>query len=91
MAKTNTNPNNEAWLHDAVMGMEEDGNLAEFCAHIGLDMPTGKEISSGETAWPLIKENFTTPDSTLDAAEASRQMLTFPPYMEFLAHKLGKA
>ena len=30
MAKTNTNPNNEAWLHDAVMGIEEDGNLAEF-------------------------------------------------------------
>ena len=91
MAKTNTNPNNEAWLHDAVMGMEKDGNLAEFCAHIGLNMPTGKEFTSGETAWPLIKEHFTIPDSTLDAAEASRQMLTFPPYMEILAHKLGKA
>ena len=53
-------------------------------------MPTGKEFTSGETAWPLIKEQFTAPDSTLDAAEASRQMLTFFPYMEFLAHKLGK-
>ena len=83
MAKTNTNPNNEAWLHDAVMGMEEDGNLAKFYAHIGLDMPTGKEFSSGETAWPLIKENFSTPDSTLNATEASRQLLTFPPTWNF--------
>ena len=41
MANTNANPGNEAWLHDAVMGLEEDGLLAAFCAHIGLDMPGG--------------------------------------------------
>jgi len=23
-----TNPGNEAWLHDAIVGMEEDGHLA---------------------------------------------------------------
>ena len=90
MANTNANPGNEAWLHDAVMGMEEDGHLAEFCAHIGLEMPTGREFAAGETAWPLIKEHFTTEDGILDAAEASRQILAFPPYMEFLARQMSK-
>ena len=84
MAKTNTNPNNEAWLHDAVMGMEEDGNLAEFCAHIGLNMPTGKEFTSGETAWPLIKEHFTTPDSTLERRRSQpANAHFFPPTWNF--------
>ena len=91
MAKANARPGNEAWLHDAIMGMDEDGHLANFCAHIGLAMPTGRESAAGETAWPLIKAHFTTEGGILDAAEASRQILAFPPYMEFLARKLGKA
>lgn len=90
MANTNANPGNEAWLHDAVMGLEEDGLLAAFCAHIGLDMPGGREAAAGETAWPLIRAHFTTPDGILDAAEASRQILAFPPYMEFLARQMSK-
>lgn len=90
MANTNANPGNEAWLHDAIRGMEEDGHLAEFCAHIGLEMPGGRAAAGGETAWPLIKAHFTTADGILDAAEASRQILAFPPYMEFLARQLGK-
>ena len=73
-----------------IMGMEEDGHLAEFCAHIGLEMPRGREFAAGETAWPLIKEHFTAPNGVLDAAEASRQILAFPPYMEFLARQLGQ-
>ena len=90
MANTNANPGNEAWLHDAIMGMEEDSHLAEFCAHIGLAMPRGRGAAAGETAWPLIKAHFTTEDGILDAAEASRQILAFPPYMDFLARQLGQ-
>ena len=91
MTNTNAKPGNEVWLHDTIMGMEEDGHLADFCAHIGLGMPTGRESAAGETAWPLIKAHFTTVDGILDAAEASRKILSFAPYLEFLARKMDKA
>ena len=50
----------------------------------------GQPTPAQAEAWPLIRAHFTTPDGILDAAEASRQILAFPPYMEFLARQMSK-
>ncbi len=85
MINTNDRAGNEVWLHDMVMQMELDGQLGDFCRHIGI---ADLDRRAAELVWPMLKAHYTVEDGALDVARASRDFLTFPPTMEFMA-KIG--
>ena len=87
MTDTNDRPDNEAWLFETLVELEDKELLADFCRHIDLLMPISATVIA-EGIWPLIKEKYILKDGKFDAARASRDFLAFRPLQHQMARHL---
>ena len=78
MTDTNDRPENEAWLFNALVDLEDQGLLGDFCRHVSLAIPVASEVIA-EGVWPLIRGKYDLGDGRYDVARAGRDLLGFRP------------
>ena len=78
MTDTNDRPENEAWLFNALVDLEDQDLLGDFCRHVSLAIPVASEVIA-EGVWPLIRGKYDLGDGRYDVARAGRDLLGFRP------------
>lgn len=76
MTDTNDRPDNEAWLFNALVDLEDQGLLGDFCRHVSLAIPVSSVVIA-EGVWPLIRGKYDLGDGRYDVARAGRDILDF--------------
>ena len=76
MTDTNDRPENEAWLFNALVDLEDQDLLGDFCRHVSLAIPVASEVIA-EGVWPLIRSKYELGDGRYDVARAGRDLLDF--------------
>ena len=87
MTDTNQRSDNEAWLFSALEELEEEKQLAGFCRHIGMFVPLDATVIV-EGIWPMMKAHYALDGDKFDAAQASRDMLSFAPMTRSISRHL---
>ena len=78
MTDTNDLPDNEKWLFNILVDLEDQGLRSDFFRHVSLAMPVSAEVIA-EGVWSLIRGRYELGDGRYDVARASRDFLGCRP------------
>jgi hypothetical protein len=89
MTETNSHPENEEWLFNTLVDLEDEGLLGDYCRHLSIAVPVDATVIA-EGIWPIIKERYLLADGRIDVTTASRELLAFRPLGESIADMFKK-